>query len=65
MQHFVCTGDCAGESDQAKVCDSEGCSKEGQPLVECDCDDGLHKGVTSNPETDDLDMESMDDEDDM
>lgn len=43
------------------VCESEGCTKEGQALSECDCADGLHKGVAVSSE--ELDVESMDDED--
>ncbi|HEY4499199.1 MAG TPA: hypothetical protein VJH94_04005 [Candidatus Paceibacterota bacterium] len=61
MQHYVCTGDCAGESEKPKVCETEGCSKEGQPLSECDCDDGIHKGIAVT--SDEPDIESMDDED--
>ncbi len=61
MQHFVCTGDCESESPKAGVCETEGCSKEGDMLAECNCEDGLHEGVVSS--SDDLDMESMDDED--
>lgn len=64
MMHYVCTGDCGGESEKAKVCDAEGCSKEGQPLSECDCADGLHKGVVETS-SDEPDVESMDDEDEM
>ena len=61
MTHYVCTGDCGGESEKPKVCETEGCTKEGQPLAECDCGDGLHKGIiTSEAEPD---VESMDDED--
>lgn len=60
MQHYVCTGDCAGETDKPGLCESEGCSKEGQALSECSCDDGFHEGVVSV--TEEPDLESMDDE---
>ena len=42
MTHYVCTGDCGGVSDEAKSCDAEDCSKYGEPLTECNCDDGKH-----------------------
>lgn len=42
MQHFVCTGGCGGQSDSEGVCEAQYCKKEGQPLTECNCDDGLH-----------------------
>ncbi len=61
--HYVCTGDCGAEVERSGLCESEGCSKEGQPLSECDCADGLHKGVVET--SDELDVESMDDEDEM
>lgn len=43
MKHFVCTGGCAGESSNPGVCQAEDCKKEGEPLIPCDCADGLHK----------------------
>lgn len=61
MMHYVCTGDCGGELERSGVCESEGCSKEGHALSECDCADGLHKGVIVSSE--EPDVESMDDED--
>lgn len=45
MQHYVCTGSCRGESQSAGECEAEFCSKEGQPLVPCVCEDGLHEGA--------------------
>lgn len=45
MKHYICTGDCAGESGRAGVCQTEGCSREGEPLTECECEDGLHTGA--------------------
>ncbi|OHA18317.1 MAG: hypothetical protein A2664_02540 [Candidatus Taylorbacteria bacterium RIFCSPHIGHO2_01_FULL_46_22b] len=62
MQHYVCTGDCGGESERSKVCESEGCKNEGQPLSECSCTDGFHKGVLDTDHEIDL-AEPMDDED--
>ena len=42
MSHYVCTGGCGGEADRVGVCQAEDCPKEGQPLAECNCEDGLH-----------------------
>ena len=61
MQHYVCTGDCAGENTKPGMCDTSGCSKEGLPLTECKCDDGFHQKVVQM--RDELDVESMDDQD--
>ena len=61
MLHYVCTGDCGGESQRVGVCESEGCSKEAQTLTECNCEDGFHKGVVTI--ADEPDIESMDDQD--
>jgi len=49
MKHFVCTGGCGGETQFAGVCQSEGCKKEGEPLLECNCEDGLHAEVNEKP----------------
>ena len=65
MQHYVCTGDCGGESERPKVCDFGGCTKENQALTACSCDDGLHHAVLSSPVVDVLDIDSMDDEDNL
>ncbi len=40
--HYVCTGGCGGEADRPGTCQAEDCSKEGQPMVPCACEDGLH-----------------------
>ena len=64
MQHYVCTGDCGSESEKPKVCASDGCSKEGQSMMGCDCDDGLHHEILATS-VDALDVESMDDEDNL
>lgn len=42
MKHYVCVGECAGEAERPGVCQSEGCDNEGQPLTECNCEDGSH-----------------------
>jgi hypothetical protein len=65
MEHYICTGDCAGEAPKPGVCETEGCSKEGSQLTECTCDDGLHVGAKAVTAEDDLDVESMDDEDNL
>jgi hypothetical protein len=48
MIHYICTGDCGGESDKPGVCLADGCSKEDQPLVDCNCADGLHAEVIAS-----------------
>ncbi|OHA27215.1 MAG: hypothetical protein A3D56_02035 [Candidatus Taylorbacteria bacterium RIFCSPHIGHO2_02_FULL_45_35] len=45
MNHYVCTGDCEAEESKAGVCMAAGCTKEGEPLVACTCEDGLHEKV--------------------
>ena len=45
MKHYVCTGECRGVSDTPKSCDAIGCHKHGEPLMECDCEDGKHGKV--------------------
>lgn len=49
MTHYVCPV-CKGVSDHPKVCETEGCAREGQDLVECNCEDGLHAGVAETAE---------------
>lgn len=44
MTHYICTGGCKGESANPGLCQAEECKKEGEPLLPCDCADGLHKG---------------------
>ncbi len=43
MTHYICTGDCEGESSVPGVCQGEGCTKEGEPLVACTCEEGRHE----------------------
>lgn len=45
MSHYICTGGCGGESSIPGVCQTEGCKKEGEPLLACGCEDGLHESV--------------------
>lgn len=42
MPHYVCTGGCGGVSETVGACQTEGCAKHNQPLVECNCTDGQH-----------------------
>jgi hypothetical protein len=71
MEHYVCKGDCSGESHKLAVCKTAGCSREGLPLEECLCEDGLHKEVKISVDSDaleaddELDVEVMDDKDDL
>ena len=63
MKHYVCTGGCGGVSEEAGVCDSDGCSKVGRPLQPCECEDGTHEDVGgASEEKDDEDDESEDEE---
>lgn len=50
MTHYVCTGNCGGEASKPGVCQAEGCSREDQPLEQCECEDGLHPGVEMQTE---------------
>jgi len=50
MTHYVCTGGCEGESSKPGVCQAEGCAKEGEPLLECNCEDGSHSELQSEPD---------------
>jgi hypothetical protein len=49
MTHYVCPA-CGGVADHPKNCDTEGCSLQGQPLLECNCDDGEHSEVKTKSE---------------
>jgi hypothetical protein len=48
MTHYVCSGDCGGESETPKLCDAADCTKEGEPLTACNCSDGLHVGIVND-----------------
>ncbi len=52
MAHYVCTGECGGAADRPGMCQAEDCSKEGQPLTPCSCEDGMHDDVEKNDEED-------------
>ncbi|MEK7622072.1 MAG: hypothetical protein AAB415_02740 [Patescibacteria group bacterium] len=41
--HYVCTGGCGGVAEEPKVCETEGCAKQGELLVACDCTDNSHQ----------------------
>lgn len=45
MKHYVCQGDCGGESKKPGVCSADGCSHFQTDLVLCNCDDGSHEEV--------------------
>jgi hypothetical protein len=45
MRHYVCVGDCGVESNRSGTCREESCSSFGEPLEECDCEDGAHTEV--------------------
>lgn len=43
MKHYICTGGCEGQSSAPGVCQAEDCKKEGEPLIPCVCEDGVHE----------------------
>ncbi len=43
MTHYVCSGECGGVAQEPKSCGAEVCSKKGEPLTPCDCDNPGHK----------------------
>ncbi len=43
QEHYVCTGTCGGVAGEAKICATGGCSKEGEPLMACTCQDMSHE----------------------
>ena len=64
MTHYVCTGECHGESKNPGVCQAEDCSKKGHPLQICDCEDWHHDKVLKE-KIDDLEsVSNLDDEED-
>lgn len=54
--HYICTGTCHGVSNQPGECKDDSCVAFGEPLEECDCDDGDHYGAFEafNEEDEDL-----------
>lgn len=46
--HYICTGGCKGVAAEPGVCTAEGCSKQGQPLSQCNCADDLHTEMLEN-----------------
>jgi len=52
MTHYVCTGGCGGETSNPGVCQAEDCKKEGEPLIRCDCANGLHGEVLEKKDED-------------
>ncbi|OGY96968.1 MAG: hypothetical protein A2122_00020 [Candidatus Liptonbacteria bacterium GWB1_49_6] len=44
MEHYICTGGCNAVSETPGTCQDEDCSKRGEPLDLCECEDGEHEG---------------------
>jgi hypothetical protein len=42
MRHFICEGGCKGVSEVEGTCQDPNCPDFGKPLLECDCEDGVH-----------------------
>ena len=60
MTHYICTGGCGGVSDRPGVCDIEDCSKNGQELMPCGCEDGNHKDLISGENQEGQEEENSD-----
>jgi hypothetical protein len=41
-EHYVCMGECKGMAVEPGVCQAHVCSKKGEPLTPCTCEDGVH-----------------------
>ncbi len=54
MKHYICIGECKGESATPTTCQNEHCHKEGEPLTPCDCTDGVHKQKEPDEEESEL-----------
>ncbi len=58
MKHYICGGTCGGESNKAGVCETIGCDHEGEALLECECENGLHVGTPASAAlSEDFEME--------
>ena len=42
MKHYVCQGECGGESKKPGVCKAPDCTRTSEAMVVCDCTDGAH-----------------------
>ncbi len=62
MPHYICTGECHGESQKPGICQTKDCSKFGEPLEECHCDDGWHKDYGESENLENLDLKESEDE---
>ena len=52
MEHHICK-ECRGVSREEKgVCNTEGCSMQGQPMEKCGCGDDNHRAPTQDPQQD-------------
>jgi len=45
MSHYICTGECKGESENTGVCSDPSCSHHGKLLEVCNCPDGIHAEI--------------------
>src|SRR5581483_5839149 len=43
--HYVCAGECRSVSENPGICPVKSCSKHGEPLVSCTCEDGKHAEI--------------------
>ena len=61
MSHYICEGECGGVSDQPGVCQTEGCSRHSQPLVECRCENADSHEMHETHDHTNPDAESQED----
>jgi len=54
MKHFICNGGCGLQTDTEGVCEAEFCTKNGQALTECECEDGEHQAGSEKFDDEDL-----------
>ncbi len=49
MEHYICTGDCNGVSQNPGLCQDKSCSKHNKPLIFCDCDTSENHRTEERP----------------
>jgi hypothetical protein len=50
MSHYVCKGTCGGVNETPNTCGAEGCPKNGEAMMECNCEDSNHAEVMGGEE---------------
>jgi transcription elongation factor Elf1 len=57
-KHFVCP-ECGTTSSVATTCENESCLHHGEPMMLCNCQDGHHAMVLTNPSLSEADETSV------